>query len=97
MQLVRVGLFGEQRRAVVVLEGEGDRLAVVLEVEHEAVMLLRVRAVEARQGLHGLDARERLVHIHRVQQRLVVAGLELVGANQEAVRVGLDLGGDVAA
>ena len=91
VQLVRVGLLGEQRGAVVVLEGEGDRLAVVLEVEHEAVVLLRVRAVESRQGLHRLDARERLVHVHRVQQRLVVAGLELVGADQEAVRVGLDL------
>ena len=87
----------EQRGAVVVLEGEGDRLAVVLEVEHEAVVLLRVRAVEPRQRLHRLDARERLVHVHRVQQRLVVAGLELVGADQEAVRIGLDLGGDVAA
>ena len=61
------------------------------------VVLLRVRAVEARQRLHGLDARERLVHVHRVQQRLVVAGLELVGADQEAVRVVLDLVGDVAA
>ena len=68
-----------------------------MEVEHEAVVLLRVRAVEPREGLHGLDARERLVHVHRVQQRLVVAGLELVGADQEAVRVLLDLVGDVAA
>ena len=70
---------------------------VVLEVEHEAVVLLRVRAVEARERLHRLDARERLVHVHRVQQRLVVAGLELVGADQEAVRVFLNLVGDVAA
>jgi hypothetical protein len=95
-------LFGsvssaEQRGAVVVLEGEADRLAVVLEVEHEAIMLLRMRTVQARQGLHRLDARQRLVHIHRVQQRLVVAGLELVGADQEAVRVALDLFGDFAA
>ena len=61
------------------------------------VVLLRVRAVEARKRLHRLDAGERLVHIHRVQQRLVVAGLELVGADQEAVRVFLNLVGDVAA
>jgi hypothetical protein len=60
-------------------------------VEHEAVVLLRVRAVEPRQGLHRFDAGERLVHVHRVQQRLVVAGLELVGADQKAVRIGLDL------
>ena len=97
VQLVRIGFLGQQRRAVIVLEGVGDRLAVVLEVEHEAVVLLRMRAVEARKSLHGLDARERLVDIHRVQQRLVVAGLELVGADQEAVRVVLDLVGDIAA
>ena len=60
------------------------------------VVLLRVRAVQPRQRLHRLDAGERLVHVHRVQQRLVVAGLELVGADQEAVRILLDLVGDVA-
>ena len=37
-----------------------------------------------------------LVHVHRVQQRLVVAGLELVGTDQEAVRVLLDLVRDLA-
>ena len=67
MQLVGVGLLSEQRRAVVILEGKGDPVAVVLEVEHEAVVLLRVRAVQARQGLHRLNAGERLVHVHRVQ------------------------------
>ena len=67
-----------------------------MEVEHEHVVLLRVRAVEPRERLHRLDARQRLVHVHRVQQRLVVAGLELVGADQEAVRVLLDLVGDLA-
>ena len=97
VQLVGVGLLREQRGAVIVLEGERDRLAVVLEVEHEAVVFLRVRAIEPRQGLHRLDAGKRLVHVHRVQQRLVVAGLEFVGADQEAVRVVLDLLGDVAA
>ena len=59
-------------------------------------MLLRVRAVQARERLHRLDAGQRLVHVHRVQQRLVVAGLELVGADQEAVRVLLNLVGDLA-
>ena len=95
--MLGVGLLGEQRRAVVVLEGEGDCLTVVLEVEHEAVVLLRVRAIEPRQGLHRLDARELLVHVHGVQQGFVVPGLELLGANQEAVWVGLDLGGNLAA
>ncbi len=57
---------------------------VVQEVQHEHVVLLGVRPVEARQRLHRLDAGERLVHVHRVQQRLVVAGLELVRADQES-------------
>ena len=34
-----------------------------------------------------LDAGERLVHVHGVQQRLVVAGLEFVGDDQKSVRV----------
>ena len=53
-------------------------------------MLLRVCAVQARQCLYRLDAREQLVHVHGVEQRLVVAGLELVGADQESVRVFLN-------
>ena len=46
-----------------------------------------MRPVQARQGLHCLDAGQRLVHVHGVQQRLVVAGLELVRAHQEAVGI----------
>ena len=60
-------------------------------------MLLRVRAVQARERLHRFDAGERLVHIHRVQQRLVVAGLKFVGADQKAIRILLNLVRDVAA
>ena len=96
VQLVRVGLLAQDRRPVVVGERLLDRVRVVHEVEHEDVVLLRVRAVQPRQRLHRLDAREHLVHVHRVQQRLVVAGLELVGADQEAIRVLLDLVGDLA-
>jgi len=49
-------------------------------------VLFGVRTVEPRQSLHRPDARERLVHVHGVQERLVVAGLEHVGADQEAIR-----------
>ena len=48
-------------------------------------MFLGVRPVEARQRLHGPDARQRLVDVHRVQKWLIVACLELVGTDQEAV------------
>src|ERR1019366_4188757 len=43
--------------------------------------------VEPRERLHCLDARERLVYVHRVQERFIVTSLELVRADQEAVRV----------
>ena len=82
VQLVGIGFLRQQRGAVVVLKRERDRFAVVLEVEHEAVVFLRVRAVEPRERLDRLYARQRLVHIHRVQKRLVISGLELVGANR---------------
>ena len=87
MQLVEVGLLRQDRGPVVVRERRLDGVRVVLEVEHEDVVLEWVRPVQARQGLDRLDARKRLVHVHRVQQRLVVAGLELVGHDQEPVRV----------
>ena len=74
-----------------------DGLGVVLEIEDEDIVLLRVGTVQAGQRLHGFDAGKHLVHIHRVQQRFVVAGLELVGADQEAIRVFLNLVGDVVA
>jgi hypothetical protein len=54
-QFVGVGLLCEQRGAVVGLKCEGYGVGVVLEVEDEAIVLLRMRAVEARQSLHGLD------------------------------------------
>ena len=46
VQLVRVGLLRQDRRAVVVGERLLDRVGVVHEVEHEHVVLLRVRAVQ---------------------------------------------------
>ena len=60
-------------------------------------MLLRVGAVEPRQRLHRLDASQCLVHVHRVQQRLIVTSLEFVGANQKAIRIFLDSIGDISA
>ena len=87
MEPVGVGLFGQDRGPVVIRKGLRDGLRVVQEVEHEHVSLLRVRPVEARQRLDRPDPRERLVDVHRVQQRLVVAGLELVRADEEPVRV----------
>ena len=86
VEQVRVGRLGEQRRLVVRLEGGLDRVRLVGEVEHHGALLLgRQRAVEPRERLHRVHAAELLVHVHRVQQRLVEAGLELVGDDQEAI------------
>ena len=35
--------------------------------------------------MHGLNARKPFVHVHAAQQRLIEAGLELVGDDEEAV------------
>jgi len=86
VQLVRVGLLAEDGGAVVGLERLADGVGVVVEVEHEGILLRGMGAVETREGLHRLYAGERLVHVHGVQQGFVVAGLELVGDDEEAVR-----------
>ena len=95
VQLVRVGLLAQHGGAVVRREGLLDRIGIVLEVEDEAVVLAGMRPVQPRERLHGLDARQRLIHVHRVQQRLVVARLELVRAHKEPERVLDDLLRDV--
>jgi hypothetical protein len=41
--------------------------------------------VEPRQGLHGLDAREPPVDVHAAEERLIEAGLELIGDQQDVV------------
>ncbi len=60
-------------------------------------MFLGVGAVEAGERLYRLNAGESLVDLHRVQEGLVVAGLEFVGADEESVRVFLNLGRDFVA
>ena len=50
-------------------------------------VLQRVDAVEPGQGLHGVEAREDLVDVHGVQERLVEAGLELLGHDEHLVVV----------
>ena len=59
-------------------------------------MFGRVRTVETGERLHGEHARQGLVYIHRVQQGLVVPGLELVGNHENPVRIRPDLLGDCA-
>ena len=52
----------------------------------------RVGAVEPRQRLHRGHAGEPLVHVHRAEQRLVEAGLELVGDQHDPEVVAAERG-----
>ncbi|MDE0464383.1 MAG: hypothetical protein OXH93_18330 [Caldilineaceae bacterium] len=90
VQLVGIGLLRQDRSAVLVGEGRLDCVEVVGEIKHERVVLPRVRPVETGKRLHRLDARQRLVHVHRVQQRLIVTGLKLACADQEAIGISLN-------
>jgi hypothetical protein len=60
-------------------------VGVVDEIHHVGGVLARVAMVQASQGLHRLDAIEAAVHIHAAEQRLVEAGLELVGHEEPVV------------
>ena len=84
---VRVGLVGEDGGRVVVLEGRLYGVRVVHEVQHEHPFLVGRGPVEPGKGLDGLDAPQGLVHVHGVQEGLVVARLELVGADEDSVGV----------
>src|SRR6266852_1140829 len=85
VQEIRIGRFREERRLVVRLESGPDLVGLVREVEHHGALLLGVRAIKPRERLHGADAAELLVHVHRMQERLVEAGLELVGDDEEPI------------
>ena len=89
VEQVRVGRWGDGR-AVVGLEGGADLLGVVAEVEDERAVLVRVDPVEPGQGLHGVQARQRLVDVHGVELRLVEAGLVLLGDDEDLVLVGVE-------
>ena len=72
-----------------------DVLHLVVEVQHEQVFArlaeVGLRAVEAREALHRQHARERLVHVHRREFRLVESRDVLVRHHEDAVLVLLEL------
>ena len=85
LQPGRVGRRLHFRAVVVRLERPEDVLGVVDEVEDERRVLAGRGAVEPRERLHRLHPVEPLVDVHRAQQRLVEAGLVLVGDQQHLV------------
>ena len=93
---VGIGGFGQLGGGVVGLEGGEDGVGFVDEIHHIGGVLTRIAAVEAGEGLHRLDAIEAAIHIHAAEQRLVKAGLELVGHQQDLVAAALERLADVA-
>src|SRR3954447_4714100 len=82
----RVGCGLQERIGEVRLERLPDEVRLVDEVHDLGGVLVLahtgggdVGAVEPGQGLHRGDPGEQAVDVHRAQQRLVEAGLELVG------------------
>ena len=93
---VGVGRVGQFRRVVVLAEGGLDVLGLVGEVHDVGRVLAGVGAVEPRQGLHGLDAAQLAVHVHRAEQGLVEPGLKLVGDEEDGILLRPERGPDVA-
>ena len=85
------------RLAVPGLERRPDVVGVVAKVQHERAVLADpvavVGAVETRQRLHGGQAVQRLVDVHRIQLRLVEPGLVLLGHHQDLPLAAVELGG----
>ena len=88
------------RLAVPGLERRPDVVGVVAKVQHERAVLADpvavVGAVETRQRLHGGQAVQRLVDVHRIQLRLVEPGLVLLGHHQDLPLAAVELGGGLA-
>ena len=78
-------LFAQFRPFVVRLERFLDFVPVVHEIEDEAILLVRVGAVQPGKSLHGLNAGQALVDVQAVQQGLVEAGLVLFRHQQHLV------------
>ena len=94
---VRIRDVRQPGRLVVDLERREHVSRVVHEVEDVAGVLAGIGAVQPGQRLHGLNAREPLVDVHAAEHRLVEAGLELVGHQQDLVVVGVEGPPDIAA
>ena len=91
LQHGRVRDLGHRGHLVVGLERVSNGVPVVDEVEDEGLFLLPVLAIEPGQGLHRVDPLESLVHVHRVKQGLIEAGLVLLGHYQHPVFLGVEL------
>jgi len=91
VELLWVGIVALVCRFVIRLEGGVDVRRLVDKIEYERVGLASCRSIQARECLYRLDARQALVDIHAVQQRLVKTCLVLLGHQQDLVFLRVEL------
>ena len=72
------------------LEGLLNLFSLVHEVQDKRLCFAGSDAIEAGKRLHGINATELLIHIHRMQERLVEPCLELVCHDEESVLIALE-------
>ena len=65
------------------------RLVEEVQDERANVRLAGIRTVQARQGLHALDAAEFFVHVHGAELGLVKAGLKFVGNDHHLIIIAI--------
>ncbi|OQC00633.1 MAG: hypothetical protein BWX80_03412 [Candidatus Hydrogenedentes bacterium ADurb.Bin101] len=87
VQLLCFRLFPDGGLFVERLERLPDIVFIVHEIQDKGLFLTVGGAVQTGQGLHRLDARKPLIHIHGMQQRLVKPGLVLLRHQQHLVRI----------
>ena len=75
------------RAGVELLKGVLYLFPIIHKVQHKGVFFMRVDAIQAGQGLDGLNTGQPFVHIHGVQQGLVKAGLVFLRHKQDLVLV----------
>ncbi len=85
IELLCLRLFPDGGLLVVRLKGIEDLFRLVHEVEDKGILLAGMGPVEPREGLYRLDAGEPLVHVHRVEERLVESRLVFLGNDEDLV------------
>ena len=84
---VGVDLLGQRGLGIEAAERFADHLGVVHEVEDVGILLVRMDAVHAADGLDGLHVLELLVYHQGVQQGLIEARLVLLGDDEHVAVV----------
>ncbi len=72
------------------LEGGQNFFGVVDEVENVGRIFSGIRPIQPGQRLYGLDSGEPFIDINPAEKRLVEAGLEFIGDQQNSILIALN-------